>query len=209
MDSCFLTGFIAVLVLGAALEPFLRDDNNLPGPAILALYAMNIGTPFTLAVILLRHFIGQKDEAMDMLHQEQEKSERLLLNVLPKEIVPVLKERDGTVADYFESISVLFADVVGFTSLSSQIPPGEMVDLLNEVFSSFDTLADKYGLEKIRTIGDNYMIASGVPVPRADHAHALAGFFKELMELNDDRLHELMQRWGLYYRSRPLETGEE
>ena len=177
----WFVGFIAVVTLGAALEPILRDGNNLPVWAIFVLYVMNIGTPFTLAIVLLRHFLTQKDAAMEMLHQEQEKSERLLLNVLPKEIVPILKGNDTTVADQFESVSVLFADVVGFTSLSARLPPREMVDLLNEVFSFFDTLADKYGLEKIRTIGDNYMIASGVPVPRADHAHALAGMALEKM----------------------------
>ena len=177
----WFVGFIAVVTLGAALEPILRDGNNLPVWAIFVLYVMNIGTPFTLAIILLRHFLTQKDVAMVMLHQEQVKSNRLLLNVLPKEIVPILKEHDTTVADHFESVSVLFADVVGFTSLSARFPPREMVDLLNEVFSFFDTLADKYGLEKIRTIGDNYMIASGVPVPRADHAHALAGMALEMM----------------------------
>ena len=177
----WFVGFIAVVTLGAALEPILRDGNNLPVWTIFVLYVMNIGTPFALAIILLRYFLTQKDAAMEMLHQEQEKSERLLLNVLPKEIVPILKEDDTTVADYFDSVSVLFADIVGFTSLSVRLPPREMVDLLNEVFSFFDTLADKYGLEKIRTIGDNYLIASGVPVPRTDHAHALAGMALEMM----------------------------
>ena len=177
----WFVGFIAVVTLGAALEPILRDGNNLPVWTIFVLYVMNIGTPFALAIILLRYFLTQKDAAMEMLHQEQEKSERLLLNVLPKEIVPILKEDDTTVADYFDSVSVLFADIVGFTSLSVRLPPRDMVDLLDEVFSFFDTLADKYGLEKIRTIGDNYLIASGVPVPRTDHAHALAGMALEMM----------------------------
>ena len=177
----WFVGFIAVVILGAALEPVLRDDNNLPTWAIFALYVMNIGAPFTLAITLLMHFLTQKDAAMGMLQLEQEKSERLLLNVLPKEIAPILKEGDITIADHFDSVSILFADVVGFTSLSARLPPREMVDLLNEVFSYFDTLADKYGLEKIRTIGDNYMIASGAPVPRVDHAHALAGMALEMI----------------------------
>ena len=177
----WFVGFIAVVTLGAALEPILRDGNNLPAWAIFVLYVMNIGTPFTLAIVLLMHFLSQKDAAMEMLHLEQQKSERLLLNVLPKEIAPILKEGDTTIADHFDSVSILFADVVGFTSLSARLPPREMVDLLNEVFTFFDTLADKYSLEKIRTIGDNYMIASGVPVPRADHAHSLAGMALEMV----------------------------
>ena len=205
----WFVGFIAVVTLGAALEPVLRDGNNLSVWAIFVLYVMNIGTPFTLAIILLRHFLTQKEAAMEMLHQEQEKSERLLLNVLPKEIAKILKERDGTIADHFESVSVLFADVVGFTSLSARLPPREMVDLLNEVFSFFDTLADKYDLEKIRTIGDSYMIASGVPVPRADHAHALAEMALDMVSHvgQHRRGHDVKLQFRLGMNSGPAVAG--
>ena len=205
----WFVGFIAVVSLGAALEPVLRDENSLPVPAIFVLYVMNIGTPFTLAIILLRHFMTQKDAAMEMLHLEQQKSERLLLNVLPKEIASILRENDVTVADHYESVSVLFADVVGFTSLSARLPPREMVDLLDEVFSFFDTLADKYGLEKIRTIGDNYMIASGVPVPRTDHAQALAGMALEMVShLGQDRDgQDVKLRFRLGMNSGPVVAG--
>ena len=177
----WFVGFIGVVTLGAALEPILRDDNNLPVWTIFVLYVTSIGTPFTLAIVLLRYFMTQKEAAMELLHVEQEKSERLLLHVLPKEIVHILKDDDTTVADHYESVSVLFADVVGFTSLSTKLSPREMVDQLDEVFSFFDSLADKYGLEKIRTIGGNYTIASGVPVPRTDHAQALAGMALEMV----------------------------
>ena len=205
----WFVGFIAVVTLGAALEPILRDGNNLPDWAIFVLYVMNIGTPFTLAIILLMHFLTQKDAAMEMLHQEQEKSDRFLLNVLPKEIVPILKGDDTTIADHFESVSVLFADVGGFTSLSARLPPRQMDDLLNEVFSFFDTLADKYSLEKIRTIGGNYMIASGVPVPRADHAHALVGMALEMMShVGENRGgHDLKLQFRLGMNSGPAVAG--
>ena len=109
-----------------------------------------------------------------VIEQERHKSETLLLNILPREISVILKDRPGTIADRFEEASVLFADIVGFTILSARMSPEEMVQLLNEVFSFFDSLVDKYDLEKIRTIGDNYMVASGVPRPRPDHASALA-----------------------------------
>ena len=117
-----------------------------------------------------------------MLELEQEKSERLLLNVLPREIAAVLKEGDQTIADQYEAVSVLFADVVGSTALAVRLPPVKLVEVLNHAFSYFDSLVDKYGLEKIRTIGDNYMVASGVPQPRHDHAQALASMALEMKE---------------------------
>ena len=118
--------------------------------------------------------------ALEKVNEEQEKSERLLLNVLPKEIAAILKDEDGIIADNFEAVSIMFADVVGFTPLSTKMSPKDMVELLNEIFSYFDSLIEKYELEKIRTIGDNYMVASGVPRPRGDHAHALAGMALEM-----------------------------
>ena len=105
---------------------------------------------------------------------EQEKSSKLLLNILPKEIAEILKNENRLVADAYPEASILFADLVGFTPLSNQLSPIEMVQLLNEVYSHFDLLVEKYGVEKIRTIGDNYMVASGVPVSRSDHAQVLA-----------------------------------
>ncbi len=98
----------------------------------------------------------------------------MLLNILPREITEVLKDHPGTIAERFEKASILFADIVGFTTMSARMTAEEMVKLLNEVFSFFDSLVDTYNLEKIRTIGDNYMVASGVPRPRTDHARALA-----------------------------------
>jgi len=105
-----------------------------------------------------------------------------LLNILPKEIATILKNEERTIADQYDEASVLFADMVGFTPLSAKLPPVEMVELLNEVFSYFDSLLDKYGVEKIRTIGDNYMVASGVPRGRPDHAQALVGMALEMLD---------------------------
>ena len=104
------------------------------------------------------------------------------MNVLPAEIAEELKDNNRTIADHFDAVSVLFADVVGSTSLTIKLEPVIMVSLLNEVFSHFDTLVDKYGVEKIRTIGDNYMVASGVPRPRSDHAVALANMALDMNE---------------------------
>ena len=107
------------------------------------------------------------------LRLEQEKSENLLLNILPKEIAELLKNKPDTVAEHFNEASILFADVVNFTPMSSQMKPIELVELLNKVFSQFDDLVEKYDLEKIKTIGDCYMVASGVPKPRHDHAQSI------------------------------------
>jgi adenylate cyclase len=192
--------FFALVVVSALIEPNARASNNLPKGVVIAFFAMNVLGPSTVAVVLLYYFVGQKNGALESLEREQEKSERLLLNVLPKEIAPTLKEGNEVIAEHFDAVSVLFADIVGFTPLSEKLPPTEMVGLLNDIFSYFDTLTDKYGLEKIRTIGDNYMVASGVPVRRDDHAHALANMALEMNSFLDGRDqdgHEIEFRIGM------------
>ncbi len=104
---------------------------------------------------------------------EQEKSEMLLLNMLPKPIAAILREGSQTIAENHRDATILFADLANFTELSRSISPMALVELLNEVFLAFDSLAEKYGVEKIKTIGDCYMVAAGVPLPREDHATAI------------------------------------
>lgn len=118
--------------------------------------------------------ITERKKAEQALKAEQEKSENLLLNILPKEIVNQLKINNNAIASRSENVSILFADIVDFTALSSQVSPNELVTMLNEIFSSFDMLADQLGLEKIKTIGDAYMVVGGLPTARADHAEAIA-----------------------------------
>ncbi|HAX80837.1 MAG TPA: hypothetical protein DCY88_34610 [Cyanobacteria bacterium UBA11372] len=117
---------------------------------------------------------SDRKKAQAALRLEQEKAERLLLNILPEAIAQRLKQQQGCIADSFESVSVLFADIVGFTQLSSRISAEELVNLLNQIFSAFDHLVERHGLEKIKTIGDAYMVVSGLPMPRGDHAEAIA-----------------------------------
>ncbi len=118
---------------------------------------------------------------LSRLAAERARAESLLLNVLPEAVAKELKATGATTARRFDSISVLFADIVGFTPLSASMEPEEMVSQLNEVFSYFDSLADRYGCEKIRTIGDNYMVACGVPVPTDDHAETLASMALDMV----------------------------
>jgi len=175
--------YLGLLILGGALQPYVRLTNNLPPTMIVPLfYVLNIGTVTGIAFFLLYYFVREKDKAYRLLHHEQERSEKLLLNVLPREVAPRLKEPGQTIAEHFDSASVLFADIVGSTTLFAEMEPADIVDWLNEVFSMFDVLVEKYDLEKIRTIGDNYMVAAGVPRPRPDHAQALALMALEMRE---------------------------
>ncbi|WP_017715622.1 adenylate/guanylate cyclase domain-containing protein [Kamptonema formosum] len=124
--------------------------------------------------ILVARDITNRVQAEEALRLEREKSEQLLLNILPEPIARQLKENQGSIAEHFNEVTILFADIVGFTPLSARLKPIDLVSLLNEIFSSFDDLAEQFRLEKIKTIGDAYMVAAGLPVPRADHAEAIA-----------------------------------
>jgi PAS domain S-box-containing protein len=118
--------------------------------------------------------ITKRLEAEEALRQQQEQTERLLRNILPSPIADRLKQETSTIAEDFAEVSVMFADIVGFTQLASSLNPIELVDLLNEIFSTFDRLSEKHDLEKIKTIGDAYMVVGGLPTRRDDHAEAIA-----------------------------------
>ncbi|HEY9612837.1 adenylate/guanylate cyclase domain-containing protein [Allocoleopsis sp.] len=147
------------------------------------------GTPFwnelTISPIYddnnnLTHFVGiqadisERITAEKALRLEKNKSERLLLNILPKPIADQLKQFEGSLAQQFTEATILFADIVGFTPLAAQMSPLELLNLLNQIFSVFDQLAEKHGVEKIKTIGDAYMAAGGLPIPTDNHAEAIA-----------------------------------
>lgn len=148
--------------------------------------------PKSFNPVLLKARIGACLEKKRLRDQEQahlaqlqiarEKTERLLLNVLPEAIADKLKEGEKFIAERFEEATVLFADLFGFTELSIRIPPVELVYMLNELFSLFDNLTERYGLEKIKTIGDCYMVAGGLPTRRADHAETIAEMAIEMQQ---------------------------
>jgi guanylate cyclase len=167
--------FAALVVISSFLQPYVRFANNLSLVVVFFFFVINILGVGSLVFLMVFYFVGQKN-------MFQQKSEALLLNILPKEIAAILKNESRTIADHYDEASVLFADMVGFTPLSAQLPPVEMVELLNEVFSFFDSLLDKYDVEKIRTIGDSYMVASGVPRRRPDHAQALVCMALEMRD---------------------------
>jgi adenylate cyclase len=165
---------LSLLAISSLFDARLAQNAAaLPAAVQITFFLLNLGSVSSILFLILLYFVRERDRA----HQ---RSEELLLNVLPQVIADRLKRDSGTIADYYPQASVLFADVVGFTPLSAQMAPEEMVLLLNEIFSHFDTLAEKYGLEKIRTIGDNYMVAAGAPSPRPDHALVMAAFALEM-----------------------------
>jgi adenylate cyclase len=174
--------FCGELVIVGIVQPSLRSGNNFPPTMVNSLTVVHLFFASTLFLLSLYYFVNQNSILIRLLQQEQDKSETLLLNILPKEIAAILKNENRIIADQYDEASVLFADMVGFTPLSAKLPPVEMVELLNEAFSFFDSLLDKYGLEKIRTIGDSYMVASGVPRGRPDHAGALVRMALEMRD---------------------------
>ena len=166
----------AVVFLGSGLAGELLGgvSPTVPQWFTSTMLALNVTVGGLLVFTLLAMFADQRRKALAALRVEQAKAENLLLNILPQSIADRLKAEPRTIADQFSSASILFADVVDFTPLSERLPPAEVVGLLDHLFSHFDELAENYGLEKIKTIGDCYMVAAGVPSPRPDHARALA-----------------------------------
>lgn len=164
----WIVGFVALLAITALLQPHLTPA-HLPDTFVTWFFVLNLGTVIAVVFGLLHYFVRRRDFF-------QESSEMLLLNILPKEISEALKTEPRAIAAHYDEASILFADIVGFTPMAATMLPLTLVDLLNDVFECFDDLVDKYELEKIKTIGDCYMVAAGVPRQRVDHAEALVNF---------------------------------
>ncbi len=163
----FLGSGLAGEIVGPVWEP-------VPTWFTTTMLALNITVGGTIVFTLLAVFASERRAALAALRVEQAKAENLLLNILPSSIADKLKAETGPIADQFGSASILFADVVDFTPWSERLTPAEVVGCLDHLFSHFDALAERHGLEKIKTIGDCYMVAAGVPLERPDHARALA-----------------------------------
>ncbi|MCT7952864.1 CHASE domain-containing protein [Ancylothrix sp. C2] len=148
------------------------------------------------------HQAEQLQQALQQLSKEQEKSEKLLLNILPGPIAERLKQQPDIIADSFPAVTVLFADIVGFSQLATRISAPELVEVLNQIFSAFDRLTQTYHLEKIKTIGDAYMVVGGLPTPRPDHASAIAEFAlamqQEIVKFNSQNTENFHIRIGIH-----------
>ena len=174
--------FLAVFLGSGVAGEVLGSISPLPAWFTSTMLALNIAVGGTMVFTLLALFAKQRQDALSALQVAQDRAENLLLNVLPRSIADRLKAQTGTIADHVSSASILFADVVDFTPFSEQLPPADVVGVLDHLFSHFDTLAERYGLEKIKTIGDCYMVAAGVPSPRPDHARALVLMALDMLE---------------------------
>ncbi|MBV9361599.1 MAG: adenylate/guanylate cyclase domain-containing protein [Betaproteobacteria bacterium] len=163
-------GAFALLVLAAGA----RDVGTGVDLGTVLRFCENVLLVGVLAFIALRFFIIERERAQAALAREQERSERLLLNILPPPIAERLKEDGRSIADGYAQATILFADMVGFTKMSATVTPTRLVEILNSLFSRFDALCDRFAVEKIKTIGDAYMAVAGVPTRREDHAAAIA-----------------------------------
>lgn len=158
----------AVAFVGAGLAGELTGGlSTLPRWFSATMLALNVVVGGAVVFTLLAVFAQQR-------HDAQERAETLLLNILPRSIAEKLKAQPQTIADAFASASILFADVVDFTPMAERVSPARVVEMLDRLFGHFDELAERHGVEKIKTLGDCYMAAAGIPSPRADHASALA-----------------------------------
>ena len=200
--------YVPFLIAVIFAQPFPRDSINVPPFVVSLLWLINLSMASGVLLALYRYAVAQRNNAYRLLRGEQERAENLLLNILPKDIAAVLKNQPRTIAEHFDCASILFADAVNFTPLSTQMAPVELVELLNEVFSEFDVLVEKYGLEKIKTIGDCYMVAAGVPRTRPDHAQALTRMALEMqayVAAREFHQHKLAFRVGI--NSGPVVAG--
>ena len=200
----WFAAFVAVVLLAVVLSEVVRPDGaNLPDAFVRTFDVLNIVAVSLVAMLLLITFARGRDTA-------QARVEALLLNILPKDVAQRLQTEPHAIADHFDDASILFADVVDFTPLASRLDAREVVGMLDRLFTTFDELVDRYEVEKIKTIGDCYMVAAGVPRQQPDHAPALARLAIEMREcakrcLPDGDGHDLRLRIGI--SSGPVVAG--
>jgi adenylate cyclase len=193
--------FVSTIMLTLVLSEVVRPDAaDLPNAFVRTFDVLNIVAVSLVALMLLVTFARGRETA-------QARVEALLLNILPEEVAQRLQAEPATIADHFDDASILFADVVDFTPLSSRLDAREVVGMLDRLFTAFDELVDRYDVEKIKTIGDCYMVAAGVPRPRPDHAHALAGLALELKDCARTCLPESDLRLRIGISSGPVVAG--
>jgi adenylate cyclase len=188
-------GYAMLILMAAGLDYQLVDTaaKTAPVPAKVSVvfFALNFFAISSIVYALLRSASSERaksqarlEEAHRLLQAEQERSERLLLNILPGPVAERLKQENGTIADGFADVTVMFADIVNFTTIAEGMSPNQIFAMLNKVFSSFDSLAEKYGLEKIKTIGDAYMVAGGLDdADSRNYSESIANMALEMRDL--------------------------
>jgi guanylate cyclase len=172
----WFAGFLALLVMSAAYDPFITQSAHFQDVFIRVMFVLNMGGVLSIAFILLFYYVNLQRKALRASEESGARSDRLLKNMLPPRVAHVLKSKSnpGMIAEAYPEATVMFADLSGFTTLSGSMSAKELVEMLDGLYSYFDELVERHGIEKIRTIGDNYMVAAGVPEARDDHAEAIA-----------------------------------
>ncbi|MDE2117432.1 MAG: adenylate/guanylate cyclase domain-containing protein [Betaproteobacteria bacterium] len=183
--------YIVLTVVSGFFDYFLGAGlyTGIPLKTIGVFFALNFAAMSSIIYFLLRYFVLESERMKSQLGrqhkqlvEEQEKSERLLCNVLPNHIAQRLKSKPGLIADGYADVTVMFADIVNFTQLTEEMSPEQMVDLLNTVFSWFDSFSERYSLEKIKTIGDAYMVVGGLICDNRDYVRNIADMALEIRE---------------------------
>jgi len=190
--------FTITMMLYNPVIPIIKADKGFRTGGVFILVFAVIAAPFTALGYVFRHIWLSTEAALRI---EREKSERLLRNILPAPIAERLKSGQQTIADAFKEATILFADIVGFTPLAERTSPDQLVAMLNTLFSMFDDLTETHGLEKIKTIGDAYMVVAGLPEHRHDHAQAMAAMALDMQRtmtaFNASTAHGLQLRIGI------------
>ena len=176
----WFAAFVGLVVVSGIVDPmWAAGAPEIASGVVVSFFVLNTAAVAATAYVLLQYFVRAREA-------EQARSERLLLNVLPEPVAARLKKEEGIIADTHLDVTVLFADIVGFTPLAERLSAPDLVAVLDQVFARWDELAARYGVEKIKTIGDAYMAASGIPLPRDDHAEAIADMALAMRPVLDD-----------------------
>ena len=185
--------YVVLTILSGVFDFFLakgQEGYGIPMKTVAVFFVMNFTIISSMVYLLLRHFVQERDrfesklaEQHDLVRAEREKSEKLLLSILPGHVAERLKHQPGNIADGYADVSVMFADVVNFTRLAEELTPNQVVSFLDEVFTRFDRLTELHGLDKIKTIGDAYMVVGGLAENRLNYADHVADMALGMIEL--------------------------
>ena len=194
-SAAWFFAYLFLTALSGGFDYYLADMltttlPKVPTRTTIFFFALNFAAVSTIVYLLLRYSATEKqraqaslEETFRLLQIEQDRSERLLLNILPGAIAERLKNSNQTIADGFADVTVMFVDIVNFTKVAEGLTPQQVFTMLNKIFSSFDELAEKYGMEKIKTIGDAYMVAGGLDNDRSDYSDAIVDMAMEMRDL--------------------------
>jgi class 3 adenylate cyclase len=202
----WFVAYVVFTALSGAFDYFLASGemSGVPMRTVAVFFVLNFTILSSIVYLLLRYFVQQKDTFQielsrqhELIQLEQRKSEQLLTTILPPHIAARLKNDQATIADGFADVTVMFADIVGFTTMAEELTPKEVVSFLNEVFTRFDELAEKHRVDKIKTIGDAYMVAGGVSGDDTQYVSAVAEMALEMLELT--RSSDIMRRYNVSF----------